>query len=78
MLMAFHHIKNPPMNLATIEHVDDRFSSERGQHDGELRRKLACWKCNYDRGLASQQSQPIEELQRRAMNGHRRHHERPE
>lgn len=69
MVLSFHHIKEPPKNLATLEHHDDRFSPERGKHFGEYRRSLACWQCNFERGKASQAQQPIEELRRRAQNG---------
>jgi hypothetical protein len=69
MLLAFHHIKDPPKNLATLEHADDRFSDERGQHNGEYRNQLSCWQCNFDRGVISQASQPLVDLHRRAGNG---------
>jgi hypothetical protein len=69
MLLAFHHIKDPPKNLATLEHADDRFSDERGTHNGEYRNSLCCWQCNFDRGQASQASQALVELHRRAGNG---------
>lgn len=63
--------KQMPENLATLDHLDDRFSIDRGSHGyGTLRKVLACWRCNNDRGRASQLSQPIEELRRRAGNGH--------
>jgi hypothetical protein len=51
---------------ATIDHLDDRFSPERGQHAGEYRHVLAHRKCNWDRGRASQAARPIEELRARA------------
>lgn len=69
MILSFHQIEHPPRNLATVEHRDDRFSPERGKHEGEFRRALACWQCNYERGRISQAEQPIEELHRRAGNG---------
>lgn len=55
-----------PKNLATIDHLDDRFSPNRGQRPGEIRRVLACKRCNELRGQLSQASQPIEKLRERA------------
>lgn len=55
-----------PFNLATIDHLDDRFSSERGKHGGEPRRVLACKKCNEVRGRMSELMQPKEVLHARA------------
>lgn len=63
------HIKHPPDNLATLEHLDDRWSSMRGKWpDGTIRRALACRKCNQDRSNARQNRQPIEVL--RALSAH--------
>lgn len=53
-------------NLATFDHLDDKFSPERGKHDGEIRTMLACLSCNNKRGAISQAAQPIEELWKRA------------
>lgn len=58
--------KLPPL-MATRDHLDDRFSPERGRQPGTYRVVLACLKCNNERGAASQAAQPIEELQRRAQ-----------
>ena len=48
MLLTKWNMDNgkPPLNLATIEHLDCRFNSERGKRGGEYRRVLACWYCN--------------------------------
>jgi hypothetical protein len=35
-----------PRDAATIEHLDDRFSPERGKHSGERRQVAACHGCN--------------------------------
>lgn len=43
-----------PHDLATIEHLDSRYSPERGQHAGEFRKVLACWKCNNDKNREEQ------------------------
>lgn len=60
------HIKHRPWNFATLDHLDDRFSPERGKHSGELRRVLSCRRCNESRGRESEKSQPLEELQKRS------------
>lgn len=67
MLLAYGHLKKQPANLATIDHLDDRFSPERGKHYGEYRRVLACAQCNFDRGKSSQAAQPIEVLRNRSQ-----------
>ena len=58
--------KRPPANLATFEHLDDKFSSERGQYTGEARVVLACNKCNFETGLVSQMKQPKHVLHERS------------
>lgn len=62
-----------PGNMATIQHEDDRFSPHRGSavYGEEERTTLFCWACNNLEGALSQAMQPIEELHRRAKNGHR-------
>ncbi len=62
------HIKGVTMNplLCTYDHLDDRFSEERGKHFGEYRNVAACWECNARRGRESQARVPIEELHRRS------------
>lgn len=39
-----------PDHLATLEHLDHKFSPERGRHQGEYRRVLACRRCNEIKG----------------------------
>ncbi len=51
-----------PANAATFEHLDDRFSTERGQHAGERRVVLACSSCNHDRAVLAQRAVPINML----------------
>lgn len=65
---ALHGIRHTPLpdDLATIDHLDDRFSPERGKRPGEYRRVLACNACNRKRGQESQAARPIEELRARA------------
>ena len=55
--------------LCTLDHLDDRFSSERGKHAGEFRRVAACWQCNQDRGAESQIRIGNKELSRRCGTG---------
>lgn len=58
------HIKHQPANLATLEHLDDKWSPMRGKWPpGTKRRALACRKCNNDRSNTRQSGQPIELLQ---------------
>lgn len=52
--------------MATRDHLDDRFSSERGTFPGRYRLVLACNRCNNERARISQASRPIEELRARA------------
>lgn len=63
------HINHPPKNLATLDHLRDRFHPGRREpaQNNERRIVLACWGCNNQRGRESQQQQPIEELRRRSM-----------
>lgn len=62
-----------PRNLATIDHLDDRFNPNRGTYVNELRRVLACNRCNRLRGFLSQAAQPIEVLRERS-NRHKKVH----
>lgn len=57
-----------PLNLATIDHLRDRFHPLRREpsRNCEERTVLACWRCNNERGSAAQAAQPIEELRRRS------------
>lgn len=56
----------PPLDMATIDHLDDRFSPERGRHPGKRRQVLACWECNNRRARESEAAQPIKALWKRA------------
>ena len=66
------HAKNIAANEATIDHLDSRYSSERGKHYGEFRRVAACLECNGKRAKVEQSNIPIEERRVRAQNGHRK------
>lgn len=45
-----------PIDLATIEHLDSRYSADRGKRAGEFRRVLACYECNQAKIRADRQS----------------------
>lgn len=60
-------VKRPPRNLATIDHLRDRFHPERQvPANGDKRWVLACWLCNFLRGEARQKQRSIEELRERS------------
>lgn len=56
-----------PDDLATIEHLDSRLNPERGQHPGERRHRLACAKCNHQRGAEEDKRLSLDE--RRQLSG---------
>jgi hypothetical protein len=58
----------PPLNLATVDHLRDRFDARRLEpaRRGEVRRVLACRRCNERRARLREAAQPIEELRRRS------------
>lgn len=61
------HEKTLPKNLATLDHLFDRFHPKRRSNSrGKERTVLACWQCNFDRCVESQSAQTLEELHRRA------------
>ena len=60
--------QTPKPNWATLEHLDDRYSPNRGKYPGDYRRVMACWQCNHDRNVERQKSIPIDELRRRASH----------
>lgn len=66
---AHEHTKRQPPNMATLEHLDSRFSAERGTHEGQIRRVLACLACNNARADAEQAAQPRELLRALASRG---------
>lgn len=57
-----------PDDAATIEHLDSRYSDERGKHSGEYRRVLACRKCNNERSSPKAHGMAIQEIWER--DGH--------
>lgn len=66
MVLPRQHVHEPPDNLATLDHLDDRLSGRRGMYAyGVERTVLACRKCNNERGRQSELQMPIEELRKR-------------
>jgi hypothetical protein len=55
-------IKRPPLNLATIDHLNSRHSPDRHKPNNgqEIRTVLACWQCNNERSRIEELSIPIE------------------
>lgn len=49
ILWAYKVHATMPDNAATVDHLDSRFSNERGAHSGKTRRLLACYRCNQSR-----------------------------
>jgi hypothetical protein len=64
---TFPHIHPLPPDMATTDHLDDRFSPDRGKFPGQRRRVAACWKCNNDRSRARQAELGKDELRRRSQ-----------
>lgn len=54
--------KNQPANMATLDHLDDRYSEQRGTQPGQVRTVLACNKCNCIRSVVSTRRQSIKKL----------------
>ena len=61
-----------PKDSATIDHLRSRYNESRQEPNplAHARTVLACWKCNNVRNKEEQARVPIEELWRRARNGH--------
>lgn len=57
-------IKVMPPNLATVDHLRDRYDPTRQVKpvNNEQRWVLACWQCNTERGNQRTAERPIEEL----------------
>lgn len=51
----------PDPRLCTYDHMDCRFSDDRGKHAGEFRNVAACWTCN-NRRAAMQQANMAKEI----------------
>ena len=62
--------KKRPPNLATLDHLNDRFHPHRRvPANGEQRLVMACHACNNRRGRESCAAQPLAELRRRSARG---------
>jgi len=48
----------PPPLLCTYDHLDCRYSEDRGKHPGEFRNVAACWECNNNRAAMQQANVP--------------------
>lgn len=59
-------------NAATIDHLRSRLDPNRQEPNSgvDIRTVLACWRCNQQRNDFEQASISVEELRRRAKNGH--------
>jgi len=51
-----------PHDLCTLEHLDDRYSPERGKHFGEIRVVAACWLCNHEQNKKREKEVGLEVL----------------
>lgn len=67
MALIEEHQKHPSPWTATFEHLDDRWSNERGCHPREYRIVLACLRCNGDRNTARQAAQDLKVLRARGL-----------
>lgn len=47
-----------PLDLCTFDHLDDRYSPERGKHPNTYRNVAACWDCNNKRNREREASLP--------------------
>ena len=59
-----------PDNLATLEHLDSRLNPMRGRFVNELRHAVVCKSCNEAKAAEEVARLGLEELRRRARNGH--------
>ena len=66
------HTERPEATMATIEHLDDRFSPLRGKFsNGVERTVLACLKCNQKRGRESEQAMLARERPQQELSTNR-------
>lgn len=64
------HMKPDRDTMATIEHLDTKYSPFRGTYNGRRalpRTTLACWRCNNRRNALEMKGRSIEELHERAQ-----------
>jgi len=65
------HVRHQPQppDLATFEHLDSRYSPERGKHSGERRVVLSHSYCNHVYNVITERQVGVEELRRCADSG---------
>lgn len=63
------HTGHLPADAFTFEHLDSRYSDERGQHGSEYRVVGACNKCNFEHNLVEEAELGAAGLRERAVNG---------
>lgn len=61
---------NLPPDAATLDHLDDRWSPERGMHPGERRRVAACRECNERRSNERTRGVYAEHQRMKSLQGH--------
>lgn len=59
--------RSMPPKMATLDHLDDRLSPERGKHRGKRRTVMACWQCNHERNVEAQRATPRAVLRERSQ-----------
>lgn len=57
-----------PDDMATIDHLNSKYSEHRGKTIGPAT-VLSCYRCNFERGRKETLERPIEELRRRSQRG---------
>lgn len=58
------HGLTPPDDMATIEHLYDRFDQRRREVFSLKTKKIACWKCNHKRGAERLRAKQMERQQK--------------
>lgn len=61
-----YRLKKPKPHMATLYHLDSKYSSERGEHSGKFRTILACMECCALMARMTQANIPIEKLHKLA------------
>lgn len=67
-VLLYGHCVPLPDHAATLDHLDSRLNPERGTRSGELRKVMACHRCNWERGRDGLLALPLDA--RRAISGH--------
>lgn len=70
MVMPIHEPgKAHPPNAATIEHLFSKLHPDRGKVRGQTH-VLACWECNFKRGLLEEREQQLRKEQANGTENH--------